>query len=62
MEIMQAQSQVDPQSGKRYANSGSDQFTNAIQIAKDNFHMESGYTTEQVSAFLQKNRPKESEE
>lgn len=56
MEIMQGMAKVDPQSGKKYMDMGSGDFQTALAMEKDRFLMDTGFTCEQVSQFLQKNR------
>lgn len=56
MKIMQGMSRQDPQTGKMYVDGGNGDMNTAIAIEKDRFLMDTGFTCEQISAFLQKHR------
>jgi hypothetical protein len=47
---------VDPQSGKKYMNMGGEEFNLKLQKEQDRFLMETGYTTAQISKYMQQEK------
>jgi hypothetical protein len=43
---------VDPQTGRKFVNAGSESFK-MMKMENDRFHMETGYTTEEVKKFME---------
>jgi len=44
---------VDPQTGRKFVNAGSESVKMLLQMENDRFHMETGYTTEEVKRFME---------
>lgn len=45
--------QVDPQTGRKFVNAGSESVKMLLAMENDRFHMETGYTTEEVKRFME---------
>ena len=52
-QLMQEASQIDQTSGQRYINVEGEDFTRKMQMERDRFEMDTGYSVEQVNRFLQ---------